>query len=187
MLVRTWMEQAGPQEANVHLIVCTETREAALIDAGHFTPEMAEDLERLDIKITKILLTHGHFDHVDALGEIQAKYPVPVYALQRHGDPCILVKEGDEISVGNLLARVVVTTGHTADSISFIFGDEIVFSGDCLFAGAIGGTSSDELRQQEIDHVRSKLLTLPESCEVRSGHGPTTTVKIERAANPFFN
>ena len=80
---------------------------------------------------------------------------------------------------------MVRTSGHTPDSISFIFEERVAFTGDALFAGSIGGASGAAQRE-EIRLVREKILTLPEDCEIRPGHGPASTVGIEKVANPFF-
>lgn len=187
MIVRSWMLPCGGQESNIHLIACHATCEAAILDAGGFPSEMREEIERLDLRVTQILITHGHYDHVDSLDEMLGAYPdAVVCASQRLGDSTRIVAEGDTIQVGDLQARVIQSSGHTPDSISFIFGDEIVFCGDALFAGSIGGTSDTRLREEEIMHIRDKIFCLPDDCEVRPGHGPVTTVGIEKSANPFF-
>jgi hydroxyacylglutathione hydrolase len=187
MIVRSWMLPCGGQESNIHLIACDATREAAIIDAGGFPSEMREEIERLALRVTQILITHGHYDHIDSLDEMHRAYPdAVVCASQRLSESTRIVAEGDTLQVGELQARVIQTSGHTPDSISFIFGDEIVFCGDALFAGSIGGTSSERLRREEIAHIHEKIFCLPEDCEVRPGHGPVTTVGIEKSANPFF-
>jgi glyoxylase-like metal-dependent hydrolase (beta-lactamase superfamily II) len=181
------MLPCGGQESNIHLIACESTREAAIIDAGGFPAEMSEEIERLGLRVTWILITHGHYDHVDSLDEMRRAHPdAAVCASHRVCEGTRLVAEGATLEVGELRARVIQTSGHTPDSISFVFGEEIIFSGDALFAGSIGGTSSTQLRQEEISHIREKILCLPDECEVRPGHGPVTTVGIERSANPFL-
>jgi glyoxylase-like metal-dependent hydrolase (beta-lactamase superfamily II) len=87
--------------------------------------------------------------------------------------------------VGKLTGTVLATQGHTLDSISLAFPG-LVFTGDALFSGSIGGTSSPRNAQQEIDHVRRNILSLPDDYEIHPGHGPSSTVAIERNHNPFF-
>ncbi|MBN1476761.1 MBL fold metallo-hydrolase [Candidatus Sumerlaeota bacterium] len=187
MIVRSWMMPCGGQESNIHLIACESTREAAIIDAGGFPAEMREEIKSLALRVTHVLITHGHHDHVDSLGDMMSAYPrAIVCATQRVSENTRIVAEGDTLQVGELRAHVIQTSGHTPDSISFVFGDEIVFCGDALFAGSIGGTSSARMRQEEITHIREKILCLPDDCEIRPGHGPVTTVGIERSSNPFL-
>ncbi|MCX7013384.1 MAG: MBL fold metallo-hydrolase, partial [Candidatus Sumerlaeota bacterium] len=71
--------------------------------------------------------------------------------------------------------------------ISYVVADEgIVFTGDALFAGSIGGTSSDKRKAEQIAHIRAKIFALPDETLVCSGHGPASTVGTEKACNPFF-
>ncbi len=97
----------------------------------------------------------------------------------------VLLREGDEIPGAGL--RVVETPGHTAGGISLV-GDGVVFCGDALFAGSIGRADlcgGDE--QVLISSIKAKLLTLPGATEVFPGHGPPTTVREEKAHNPFLS
>ncbi len=180
MIIRSWMFPAGSQEANVHLLACSQMREAALIDAGGFSDEIRAEVERLGLRVTQVLITHGHFDHVDALDEVVSAFGAKVLDAQT-------LTEGDTVRVGALTGRVLKTSGHTPDSLTFVFENCIAFTGDALFAGSVGGTSSAANQREQIDHLRAKVLILPDVCEVRPGHGPASTIGIERTANPFFN
>ena len=95
------------------------------------------------------------------------------------------VVHGDTVRVGNLVGEVLATPGHTPDSISLAFPG-IVFTGDALFAGSVGGTSSPGCAKQQIDAIRRHILSLPDDYEVHPGHGPASTIGIERRGNPFF-
>ena len=92
---------------------------------------------------------------------------------------------GDEVTVGKMTAKTVDTSGHTPVALSLIFPGT-VFSGDALFAGSVGGTSSPETYEQQLENIRKNLFTLPGEYEVHTGHGPSTTIGIEREFNPFF-
>jgi glyoxylase-like metal-dependent hydrolase (beta-lactamase superfamily II) len=185
MIIRSWVTE-HEIESNIHLIACAQTREAAIIDAGSSPDELGEEIDDLGLRVTKILLTHSHWDHIGALPEIMAAHAAPVIASTEVAPRTEIVKEGDEVTVGKLRGRVLKTSGHTPDSITYVFEDRVAFTGDALFAGSIGGTSNDKLKAQEISHIRSKILTLADDCEIRCGHGPASTVGIEKAANPFF-
>jgi glyoxylase-like metal-dependent hydrolase (beta-lactamase superfamily II) len=95
------------------------------------------------------------------------------------------LKEGDTVQVGKLNLRVLETPGHTADSLSFVLGND-VFCGDALFAGSVGGTNSREEYATLIQSIRSQLLPLGDDMVLHPGHGPATTVLIERLFNPFL-
>jgi glyoxylase-like metal-dependent hydrolase (beta-lactamase superfamily II) len=87
--------------------------------------------------------------------------------------------------VGQLTGTVFSTPGHTPDSLSLAFPG-VIFTGDALFAGSIGGVSSETDRTLEIDSIRKHIFSFPEDYEIHPGHGPASTVGIERRFNPFF-
>jgi hydroxyacylglutathione hydrolase len=184
MIIRSWITDL--EESNVHLIACEKTREAAIIDAGGFGDEMQREIERLGLRVTQILLTHSHYDHVDKLPDLKRAYGASILAAKAVTKDTRAVKDGDQVGVGELRGRVLQTSGHTPDCVSYVFEDHVVFTGDALFAGSVGGTQSPALQREELRNVREKILTLPDDCEIRCGHGPATTVGIERTANPFF-
>ena len=100
----------------------------------------------------------------------------------RHGEK---VAPGMELEIGALRGRVLDTRGHTSDSLSLALPG-MVFTGDALFAGSIGGTGSLGQKQQEITNIREQIFSLPEDWEVHPGHGPSSTVGVEKRFNPFF-
>lgn len=175
-------------EVNVHIAACEETREAMLIDAGKFDPAMAEYVKENGFNLTTIFITHDHSDHVDGVRECVDQWGAKIIS----GTPQPggvgadrVVKHGDEVALGSLRAKVVETSGHTPVGLSLIFPG-CVFSGDALFAGSVGGTGTPETYERQIQFIRDNLLTLPDEYEVHSGHGPATTIGIERTYNPFF-
>jgi len=174
-------------EANAFVCTCEETRETMLVDAGEWNPAIPAYLEAENLTLDKIFITHNHGDHTAALPEILKKYDVPVIASlpKIEGIKTELVNEGDTVEFGRYSGRVVRTPGHTPEGVSLIFPD-IVFAGDALFAGSVGGTTSDELYEQQLNAIRKKLFTLPTDTKVYVGHGPATTIAIESQHNPFF-
>jgi len=99
----------------------------------------------------------------------------------------LLLKDGDTIAIGKLKFTVLHTPGHTQGGIC-LYAEGIVFAGDTLFNFGIGradfpGASYD----QELESIRNKLMTLPDDTVVCSGHGPDTTIGIERQGNPFLH
>ena len=174
-------------EANVYVVACAQTGQAALIDAGGFSDEVVSHVHQMGWTITKILITHGHYDHIDALPEYLAAFdqPTVMAASPISGVPSALLAGGQSIAVGRLEAQVVDTSGHTGDSLSFLF-PTVAFTGDCLFAGSIGGTSNEGDRRRQIQSIRDHLFTLDPSVELYPGHGPGSTTLIEKQYNPFF-
>lgn len=175
-------------EANAYIVACEATREAMFVDIGDFHPGMADLVAERNLNLTKIFITHDHYDHTSGLREVLRTYDAQVIAAKPliEGQRTTTVSHGDTVSVGNLVGNVVSTPGHTPDGLSLIFPGHI-FSGDALFCGSIGGTTSPSLMQEQIRHIRQNLFDKPGSFEIHSGHGPATTVAIERDCNPFFS
>jgi hydroxyacylglutathione hydrolase len=174
-------------EVNAHLIGCGATKEVMLVDAGSLDDAIVEFVEENGLKLAAVFITHDHPDHVDGLPDVVARYQPKVYApVERPGGvAAIQVAHGDEVAVGRLRGRVVETSGHTPIGLSLVFPG-MVFSGDALFAGSVGGTGTKEAYEKQIGQIREHLFTLPGDHEVYSGHGPGTTIAIERDYNPFF-
>ncbi len=174
-------------EANAFICACEKTREAMLVDAGEWNPAIPAYLDAENLTLTKIFITHNHYDHTAALPEILETNDVPVIASlpEIEGVKTELVTAGDTVDIGQYTGRVVRTPGHTPEGVSLIFPDT-VFAGDALFAGSVGGTTSDELAEQQLNAIRKELFTLPPDTVVYVGHGPATTIAIESEYNPFF-
>ena len=185
MIVKQFM--LNVMEANAFICACEKTREAMLVDAGEWIPAIPKYLEAGGLTLTKVFITHDHADHTAGLPEILKTYDVPVLANKPEiqGIKTIVVSDGETVDIGKYTARVALTPGHTPDGLSLIFPDT-VFAGDALFAGSVGGTTSDELAEQQLTAIRNELFTLPPDSVVYVGHGPATTIGIERQYNPFF-
>lgn len=194
-------------------VVWDETGECAIIDPGYAYGHEKEALEDFiaenKLHPVKILLTHGHFDHTLGLRQCKKKYNIPVYM---HPDDIpilkgneffrktygmqipdtdvetIDIKDGDRISVGNTEFEVIATPGHTMGCVCFLDArDKILFSGDTLFAGAIGRTDHPGGDYDKLmESIFSRLMTLDGDIDVIPGHGPGTTIADERTKNPFL-
>lgn len=173
-------------EVNTYMIGCEKTRDVILIDAGADSPEYDVFLRQHNATLIGIFLTHFHWDHDQELSSLVKKYDVPVYSMTGKTPKGIQVREGGNIPIGLLENRILQTTGHTPDGITLVIEDKIAFVGDAIFCGSIGGTSSDDNKQEEMAHIQNKIFTLPDECLLCSGHGPITTVGIEKNFNPIF-
>jgi glyoxylase-like metal-dependent hydrolase (beta-lactamase superfamily II) len=142
-----------------------------------------------------ILVTHKHADHCDATADVAAAFPqaqIVMHALDAHAigslaGRALPVNDGAELPFGDdLRIRMLHTPGHTDGSSSYIF-KSTVFTGDTLFAASVGGAYGDATTYEDIlNSVRSKYFTLPDDTVLMPGHGPPTTVALEKAHNPFF-
>ena len=161
----------------------------------------------LNIEVDAIYNTHGHIDHVGAVAAIKkelgipfAMHPADRFLLEilpdqarmfgvRGGEVPTIDRElahDDEVAVGAHKGKVIHTPGHSPGGVCFAF-DDIVFVGDTLFAGSIGrtdlpGGSLDQL----LGHIKERLLSLDDNTKVLSGHGPASSIGVERSHNPFL-
>jgi hydroxyacylglutathione hydrolase len=178
------------EEVNSHLCADPESGRAILVDVGEFTAQMTDVLRAGGFKVPAILLTHTHYDHIGGLDDAAAALDAEIFVHHSglgavKGYEAKAVRDTDVLSVGGFEIEVFTTKGHTQDSCCYRIG-EALFTGDTLFNGSVGGTGSRDLFRQETDNIRKKIFKLPDHVVVFPGHGPPTTVGIERVCNPFF-
>ena len=205
------MFTVGMLMTNCYLVGCEEKRKAVVIDPGFDGVKEAEkimksvDKEKLHVKY--IVNTHGHSDHISGnrvlkemtgalilIHELDAPMLVSseknfsyIYGEKATSPPADkLLREGDIINVGNVKLKVIHTPGHSKGGISLLC-DDIVFTGDTLFAGSIGRTDFPDASYKEImNSITQKLSVLPDNLKVYPGHGPTSTIGEEKRSNPFL-
>lgn len=204
---RVHVMEVGPLAVNAYILEDTVRRRAAVIDPGGDGEALLGEIEERGLVVDKILLTHGHFDHVGAVSLLREKTGAPVHIHPDDVDrmlgarsqgllfglmvpdppkPDVLVAEGDTVPFGETEFRVAHTPGHTPGCVSYI-GDRIAFVGDLIFAGSIGRTDLPGGSYETLlESVRRKIFVLPDDTVLFPGHGPATTVGEERRSNPFF-
>ena len=170
--------------ANCYLCWCPGTLEGAIIDPAEFTADMRRFIEEQGISLRAVLLTHGHFDHDGAAADVASEHGIKIMAAASYPGGERL-SGGEKIALGKGELLVAATPGHTEDSIVFI-AEGFAFVGDALFAAAVGGTTDRAHFEQETGGIRDVLFGLPEDTVLYPGHGPATTVAVERTYNPFF-
>jgi glyoxylase-like metal-dependent hydrolase (beta-lactamase superfamily II) len=195
----------GPYASNCFIVGSDSTKEGMIIDPGAEAKEILRAVEKLELKITLIVLTHRHPDHVGAAAQVKkvtgaplavhaecARYlpqsPSYVYESPFEGvpKPERVLNEGDTINIGELNFKVLHTPGHTPCGIS-LYGEGHVFTGDTLFNYGIGRYDLiDGDYDALIKGIKTKLLTLPPETIVHPGHGPDSTIATEKRANPFL-
>lgn len=178
------------EEVNSHLLVDPSAGRALLIDVGEYGDQIRDTIRSEGLVVNTILITHTHYDHVGGLAEAAEELAAGVFVHHRGrrsvgGQNARAVRDGDVFSAGGIDVEVLATEGHTQDSCCYLIGDAL-FTGDTLFNGSVGGTGSRDLFVQETDNIRNKIFGLPDNVVVFPGHGPPTTVGIERVCNPFF-
>ncbi len=163
---------------------------ALFVDPGGWDDAIADALLEHKLTVQAIVLTHGHWDHTEGLAEMVARLQAPVYAHAADVSllpvpPDVRLTGGEEIRCGAVRWRALSTPGHTAGCLCYTAGD-VLFSGDTLFAGAIGGTADVDAYEQERQAIRETLFPLGDDILVYPAHGPATTVGVERRCNPFL-
>ncbi len=195
----------GQLETNCYIISEDQGTAAAIIDPGDDSVKILAAVSALGLSVEKLLLTHGHWDHVGALSEIAAETGAEIMIHEedremlanpeknlsvvtlferRSAEADQGLIDGQSISVGGLEVKVIHTPGHTPGSVSFL-AENHLFDGDLLFYGSIGRTDFPGGSQEQLHHsVHGKVMTLPDETIIHPGHGPQTSVERERAENP---
>ncbi len=154
-----------------YLVIDPETREAAVVDAPEAVP-VVRRVEKLGVRVTKILSTHHHPDHSMANPELARLFQVPVIAFAGDADrvPGFSdgVREGDRVSVGRLEAEVLFIPAHTRGHIAYVFPGA-VFCGDTLFAAGCGRLFEGNPQMMH-EALNVKLTRLPDTTKVYCGH-----------------
>lgn len=198
-----------PFAQNCSLLWDPATLEAAVVDPGGDIEEILAAARARDLRIGKLLLTHGHIDHVGGAAALAAHLRVPVEGPQR-GDafwldqlpeqcrmfgfpstpalaPDRWLEEGDTVTVGGLVLDVLHTPGHTPGHVCFVHKpSKLAIVGDVLFAGSIGRTDFPRGDHAALTGaIRGKLFPLGDDYDFIPGHGPMSTFGAERRDNPF--
>ena len=200
------MLPVGPIQANCYIVGCEETKEAAVIDPGGDADKILMLLAKLGLKVTCIINTHGHFDHVCAnkrLKEVtgadllthtldaplldQVALSGAAFGLKGEDSPPAdrLLEDGDIIKIGSIELKVIHTPGHSPGGISLLT-DKMVFVGDTLFAGSVGRTDFPGGNFNVLKaSIQNKLFPLGDDVKVYPGHMGETTIEMEKRYNPF--
>lgn len=198
----------GSLQCNCYVIGDDETNEAIVIDPGDDADRILVALASHELTLKAIVATHAHFDHVLGADLLRQSTGAPFYIhsedkplLEWVGPSMVMflgvqgietpetdatLTDGDQLSAGSVKLEVLHTPGHSPGSICLLAPDQVLFSGDTLFAQGIGrtdlpGGDSDQL----LTSIKQRLFPLGE-LPVLPGHGPATTLDRERRSNPFL-
>ncbi|MCU1297236.1 MAG: fold metallo-hydrolase [Acidobacteriaceae bacterium] len=199
----------GPLQCNCSVIGDENSREAIVIDPGDDLDDIFAIIQKHNLTVKQIVITHAHIDHVGGAMKLRAATGAPIllnendYALLKMLDMQATwvgmkspgkveidqsLRQADTVKAGALVANVLHTPGHTEGSVCLYFPDEKkLIAGDTLFAGSIGRTDlPGGSFEKIIDSIQEKLLGLPDETVVIPGHGSSTTIGHEREHNPFL-
>lgn len=194
----------GELQENAYLLTDEATGKIAVIDPGAPDQVLMDAIHAVKDSIAVILLTHGHFDHIGAVEEIQRLTGAPVYAAGEEldmladsrknlsamfGTPIVIrdahpLHDGEQIQLGTLMIEVIHTPGHSMGGMCFL-ADNALFTGDTLFAGSVGRTDFWGGDGSMLMHSVQRLAQLPGDYRVLPGHGEETTLARERVYNPY--
>lgn len=198
-----------PFAQNCSLIWDAETRQAALIDPGGDLDRLLAAVDEQDLTLQKILVTHGHLDHVGAVAALAEQKALPIegphrddafwidglpqqaqmfgFPASRRFTPDRWLVHGDTVTVGQQTLQVLHCPGHTPGHVVFYHPEsQWAWVGDVLFAGSIGRTDFPRGdHDQLIAAIRERLFPLGDAVQFVPGHGPTSRLGHERLTNPF--
>ena len=204
----------GMVQTNCYIVINNETKESFIIDPGASGKQLAEKIRQDNLEPVAVLLTHGHFDHAGAAKSLKDEFDISVYAHEAEADTLrdpqknvswmvnckesytadILLKDEEVIHLAGFEIKVLHTPGHTEGGCCYYIAEEnVVFTGDTLFAGSVGRTDFPSgSMSQIVRSIQEKLMTLNEAGNLETdimvypGHNDPTTIETERMENPYL-
>ena len=196
-----------PFDENVYIYYDEQSLDACIIDPGGSFEKIREFVNKKNLNIKAVILTHAHADHIGALQEIIYHYKdIEVIAAKREkkilNSPAYnltinfgmkntsfeatrYVEDGDTYQIGGKTLKFIVTPGHTSGSMC-VFDGDIMFTGDTLFEGSIGRTDLPTGSYQEMENSLKKLSQMNEDIIILPGHGEQSSIGQEKKYNPFL-
>lgn len=175
--------------SNCYTIVNERTDEAIIIDPGRVTTRMIRQLETGGYKLVAILVTHNHGSHVHGIKTLTKIYSPRIYGADANIASSSYVSSTTHILTGDGKLRIaglsvehIAVPGHTIDSMMYKIGN-VIFTGDAISAGNVGSTSSSYSSAILRDNLKKKILSQNENTILMPGHGPPTTIGVERLYN----
>jgi glyoxylase-like metal-dependent hydrolase (beta-lactamase superfamily II) len=211
MLLQTFA--VGPLACNCTILADEQSREAIVVDGGDGVDDVVARLSKNGWRATHLLHTHAHIDHIGDLGRLRELtgangllHPadLPLYhalawqaqLIGLYRAPAVValdgeLQDGECFKLGATSLRVLHTPGHTPGSVCFAVEDETktttLLTGDTLFAGSIGRWDLGGTSMEDIVHsIQTKLMDYEDATRVIPGHGPFSTIGIERTSNPYL-
>lgn len=199
----------GPLQCNCQILGDQASKQAMVVDPGDDVERIEAVLARHELRVEKIVFTHAHIDHIGQAARLKESTGAPTYLHPLEGpilaslpqqaawlgtaapEPVAIdheLREGEDLDFCGRRVEVLFTPGHSPGSVSLYMREEKkILAGDVLFAGSVGRTDlPGGDAERLLRSIREELLPLPDDVEVFPGHGPTTTIGRERAANPFL-
>jgi glyoxylase-like metal-dependent hydrolase (beta-lactamase superfamily II) len=198
---------AGPLQSNCYIVYDEKTLDAMVVDPGDEPEKIIGVLDKKKLRVGYIVCTHGHFDHVGAVSRVKDRTGAKVvinkddidiyskakdqaafwgYDMDSPINPDMFVGEDDELSLGGLKFKVMLTPGHSPGGIC-LYGEGIVLTGDTVFAGSVGRTDLFGGSMEELKKSFTEIMSLPPGTKIFPGHGEWSTVQEEKEHNFFIH
>lgn len=192
---------------NVYILIDDNTKKCAVVDPGGIESQILNYIKNNDLQLEYILLTHGHGDHIGAVKSIKAKTNAKIVAHSEEKellldkkknlsymmhcgaqefDADIYVNDKEKLELGELKLTFLHTPGHTKGCMCIRVNDDM-FTGDTLFAGSIGRTDLYSGDYKQIEKSLNKLSRYENNVKIHPGHGPSSTLGIEKSTNPYMS
>ncbi|OJF76106.1 MAG: MBL fold metallo-hydrolase [Treponema sp. CETP13] len=170
--------------SNTYIVTNEETMQAIIIDPGVITNNMIQQIERGPYNLTACLITHNHTTHLQGLSTLRKIYNPKIYAADYEvaGVDTVVIKGDGVIRIAGFSVGYMSIPGHSSDSMVFKIG-RVMFTGDTLTAGSYGSTNNTYAERTLASNIKLKLLSQQDDIEVLPGHGPPTTVGVEKQFN----
>ncbi|WP_408954821.1 MBL fold metallo-hydrolase [Natroniella sp. ANB-PHB2] len=196
-------------DVNCYIVADEGTKEAVVIDPGAEANKILEVVNNNELQVRYVINTHGHSDHIGANLDIIEATGAELLIHQDDAeflrDPelnlsCFigqlgkelesppadrLLREGEQIKVGNLIFKVIHTPGHTPGSMCLRLED-ILFSGDTLFAMGVGRVDLPRSSHQALKNSLTKILAVEDNLKLYPGHGPSSTLEEAKVKNSYI-
>jgi hydroxyacylglutathione hydrolase len=201
----------GPFQNNTYLLTDPQIKKCVIIDPAIGSHLLMNEIVEQGLNLTQIWITHAHFDHVGGVHEIIRSdsdeiqifiHPLEMQIWQEGGGSKEIGFELDlspfpethplsdkmRLTIGTQIFQVLSTPGHTQGHVVFYYQEQnVAFCGDLIFKNSIGRTDLKGGDQKQIiKSIREMILTMPDETRLLCGHGPDTTVGMERKENPYL-
>lgn len=196
----------GPLQTNCYVISDEKTLDAIVVDPGDEADKILHVIREKKLKVSMIVCTHAHFDHVGAVSRLKEETGARValnrddldiydgaqdqaafweYRIEAPPEPDLFLSDQDKITVGHLNFEVLSTPGHSPGGIC-LYGEGVIVSGDTIFAGSVGRTDFYGGNIGELKKSFIEILSLPPLTRILPGHGEESTVAKEKETNFFI-
>ncbi len=172
-------------QVNTYLVTEGKRKcDALIIDPADLDADLISIIEKYELNIAGLLVTHDHEQHVRGIGKIEKVYPCPVYAFKDsvQGFDTVRLREGKGVRISDFSMDILYVPGHSPDSLAFVIGN-CIFTGDTLAAGRVSTTTNNLAHAILTRNISQKIMTYDDNFLIFPGHGCPTKIRIERLFN----